>query len=238
MELGFGLYRFREGGDSLLRTYLQRGGKIVDGAPNYFNGQAHALIANSSEAKASMQQLCVWSKVGFHGTHALQRKIAAGVIDKDDVVENHALTPKLIRAQLDETRVELTGMQLDALYLHNPERQLLRLGQNQFWSLMSECVDELEEACAKGQIRRWGISVWDGFRGAQESSSFLLSEWESTATSVAGNSHNFSLVQVPLSLGCAAPIADLLNNQRGVIHEATCLHKVLVASSPKSLDKE
>jgi aryl-alcohol dehydrogenase-like predicted oxidoreductase len=234
MDLGLGMYRFREDADKLLGTYLQRGGKILDAAPNYSKGEAQTMIAHNHEAKAKPDNLCVWDKVGFQRTaDTLNKRILSGIVSQSELVANHALNPKVIRHQFDETRQELQGIKLDAMYLHNPERQLSRLSKKEFWALMTECVREMEKACSDGLIQRWGISVWEGFDMVRGNiAAFSISEWESVARNVAGASHHFHLVQLPLNLGRIKPIADFVEHDSGVIREAVTFGKVLVASSP------
>lgn len=234
MELGLGLYRFRENADKLIEVFLRQGGKILDAAPNYSNGEALALISGNQQAKQNSGNLRVWSKVGFPRCSAtLSRRISSGIIAKSELVENHALSPRLIRCQLNEIRDALGNINLDAMYLHNPERQLLRLSRKEFWILMADCVREIEQACVDGLIRHWGISVWNGFdveRGGAKS--FSLSEWESLVRNTVGDSHHFRLVQMPLSLSRIGTIADFVQNGSGVIKEAVTFGKILVASSP------
>jgi aryl-alcohol dehydrogenase-like predicted oxidoreductase len=235
MEIGFGLYRFREGNSDLLTKFIRRGGRILDAAPNYSRGDAHALIAKCDGVRAEAKKLTVWSKIGYQRTAAtLKKQIEAGIIGPHEIVENHALNPRLIRCQLRETKAELLGIELDAVYLHNPERQLLRLPRKEFWMLMAECVRELEEACNVGNIRRWGISVWDGLdvMTGNKRAAFSISEWENMARDVVGLSHHFELVQMPLNLARTGALSELVHKDSGVIKEAAILGKILVASSP------
>jgi aryl-alcohol dehydrogenase-like predicted oxidoreductase len=234
MHLGFGLYRFREGADRLLTEYIRQGGRILDAAPNYSNGNAHSLIANNSEANLHIDDLNIWSKVGFAPCRAaLQKRLEHGIVDRSELVDNHALSPRLIRYQIAETRTELNNLKLDAVYLHNPERQFQRLSHKQFWTLMVECIEELEKACAEGGLRRWGISTWDGFNPrTQDAARFTISEWEMAAQKVSGNLHHFQLVQTPLNLANVATVSDFVENQSGPIQEALNYGKMLVASSP------
>lgn len=234
MELGFGLYKYRDDADKLLTAYLQQGGDLIDAASNYSKGEAHALIAKNNQVKARADKLKIWSKIGFARCAAtLKKRIDAGLIEASEVVENHALNARLVRHQIAETCAELEGINLDAIYLHNPERQFGRLSKKEFWSLMAECISELEIACAAGLIRRWGISTWHGLENhTGKSPPFSIGEWETTARNVAGNSHHFELVQMPLNLSRVGVIANFVQKGLGPIQEAVHFGKVLIGSSP------
>jgi aryl-alcohol dehydrogenase-like predicted oxidoreductase len=236
MELGLGLYRFRQEGEHLIEKYLEQHGRIFDAAPNYFNGNAHALIAQSNQVAARCDDIKIWSKVGFpRCPDSRNNQINAGIVTPDEIVGNHALNPKLVRHQIAETRNELQNLKLHAVYLHNPEQQLLRLSRQKFWDLMTECVWELEGACADGIIQQWGISTWAGL-GSQNGTSppFSIDDWEVIARKVAGPANHFGLVQMPLSLARVQVLADFVQCGTGVIQDANRLGKMLVASSPMS----
>ena len=233
MELGLGFYRFRDEGDNLLTDFIKAGGTIVDAAPNYSNGKAHDLIGSNRSASDA---LTVWSKVGFPSSKDIIRsRIAQQIVSEHEFVGDHALNPAIIRAELYLSSAAHPKIPIDALSLHNPELQFERLTKRLFWDLMKHCIEELELACVKGSIRRWGISVWEGLFGAStKKPRFSVEEWEEAACNVAGPHHHFELVQMPLSLARVNVIAPFLQRNTGPIAACVSLNKKIVASSPMS----
>lgn len=76
----------------------------------------------------------------------------------------------------------------------------------------------LEEKCAKGEIRRYGVATWNGFRVPPDSKEHLdLQEVVETAREAAEGQHHFAAVQLPVNLALTeavrAPTQKLANGQ-------------------------
>lgn len=86
----------------------------------------------------------VSSKVGFFPGHSHAE---------------HSLGPGLLLRALEKTNADL-GRTPDLVFLHNPERSLVRFPEHAP-DVLAEACGALQEATAKGLCREWGIATWN-----------------------------------------------------------------------------
>lgn len=127
--------------------------------------------------------------------------LAPGLATADEIVEDHCLAPAFIRHQLAASRQNLGLATLDAYYLHNPEAQLAAVDQRTFERRMRAAFEVLEAAVEAGQLVRYGVATWDGFRLPPSAKGYHgLARLVDLARDVAGERHHFGIVQLPFNL--------------------------------------
>ena len=131
---------------------------------------------------------------------------------KDFAGGSHCMTPKYLQHQLAQSLTNMNLDSVDVYYVHNPESQLDAVPEDEFYARLKAAVESLEERRAEGKLKYYGVATWNGFRvdpGARGYHS--LARMVGIASEVAGETHGFRFIQLPLNL--AMPEAITLRNQ-------------------------
>jgi aryl-alcohol dehydrogenase-like predicted oxidoreductase len=122
-------------------------------------------------------------------------------------------------------------------YLHNPEEQLLGVDRVQFRERLRAAFSFLEEAAEREEIVSYGCATWLGLRvGPEHRQHLTLAELVAVAREIAGTSHHFRTIQLPVSL--AMPEAARAQTQPlgrklvTLLEAAEALGVGVVASAP------
>lgn len=213
-----------------------RGGiNVLDTSLNYRNqrseqaiGQAIIKLTQQPHKAVDRDELLVCTKAGYLVRGATPEGLAA-----EDVVGGmHSMAPAFLSDQLERSRVNLGLETIDVFYLHNPETQFGFIGQEEFYAKVKAAFLFLEEAVQKQKIQHYGAATWEGFRKPHALS---LSRMETIAREIAGESHHFRFVQLPLNL--AMPEAytsrhqSLGEEQRSLVEVAGILGITVIASA-------
>ncbi len=119
----------------------------------------------------------------------------------------HSLAPAFLADQLRRSLANLRVHAVDVYYLHNPEQQLDAVTPAELDVRLRAAFALLEEQCAAGRIGRYGCATWNGFRVPPEDRGHLsLARLVALAQEVAGDSHHFRVVQLPVSLALAEAV--------------------------------
>lgn len=238
-KIGIGTYRTHPDLESLLLQSLELGIRVIDTAPNYQNGKAHAIIgralhmALARRVPRSTAEIFVSTKVGYaRNSQSLHRMVVAGQLSCDHIVGNHCLSPVFIRKQIDRSVRDLRRTPLDMVFVHNPEHQLPRVGRAGLASLVRQTFVELENAVAVGVLRRYGVSSWTGLSSAKAAPPLSVSKLMQLATEIAGSRNHFKAIQLPVSLIRIEAAASFVLRGEGPIGEATSLGLSVFGSSP------
>jgi aryl-alcohol dehydrogenase-like predicted oxidoreductase len=199
-----------------IRTAVAAGCNLIDSAINYRYQLSERVIGEALRELAAAgfprEQLVLCTKGGFIPLDAAQPTDprtyfartfqAAGIASVDDIVAGcHVLTPRYLRHQLEQSMANLGVSAVDVYYVHNPETQLMELPRKQFLERMRAVFEALEQAADEGLIRIYGVATWDGFRVAEARQDHLeLAELVEIAHELAGETHHFRVVQLPLNL--------------------------------------
>jgi aryl-alcohol dehydrogenase-like predicted oxidoreductase len=196
---------------------VEGGINVIDSAINYrFQRSERAIGAAIGELAQSgfgRDEIVVCTKGGFltpdgempaDPTGYFEREyLKPGILRPEDVAAGcHAMSPRFLADQLDRSRTNLNVDCVDIYYLHNPETQLGVVSREEFMGRLRAAFDFLESAVAAGKIRFYGLATWNGFRQPANAVDYLpLAEIEQLAREVAGGTHRFRFVQMPLNLG-------------------------------------
>lgn len=238
------------------RAAIGAGVNVLDTAINYRCQRSERSVGRAlAEAIASGQvrrdEIIVCTKggyVAFDGQPPdsrtaydgwLERELfSTGILQRDELVRGgHALTPGFLSRQLDQSCENLGVETIDLYYVHNPEEQLLAVDRPTFTSRLRAAFQLLEERAESGAIVGYGCATWTGFRVAPGHRQHLtLAELVAIARDIAGTTHHFRTVQLPVSL--ASPEAARLPTQPlgrklvPLLEAADALGIGVVASAP------
>src|SRR5260370_31991241 len=106
-----------------------------------------------------------------------------------------------------------------------------------FNSRVRAAFEFLESAVAAARIHFYGMATWNAFRQGENEQDFLsLAEMESLARDVAGGSHHFRFVQLPVNLGMTEALTranQMLDGSRvPMVQTGRALGLPLGASAP------
>lgn len=163
--------------------------------------------------------------------------VKPGIAKFEDIVGgSHCLTPAYLQNQLDQSLRNMDLSAVDVYYIHNPESQLGFVTRDEFYNRLRTAFERLEQNVAQGEITRYGVATWNGFRVPPESREYhSLEKMVAVARAVGGDQHSFRFIQLPINL--AMPEALNLENQSvngkwmSVLEAAAALEVTVVASA-------
>jgi aryl-alcohol dehydrogenase-like predicted oxidoreductase len=207
---------------------LGGGINLIDTSLNYrrqhseraVNAGVRVFLARASADRAG---IVICSKGGYLVRGATPRRLAPDQV----VCGVHCLSPPFLDEQLERSRRNLGLQTIDIYYLHNPEVQLRAIARPLFLQRIRAAFAFLEEAVAAGRIGCYGTATWDGLRGGPLS----LRELVDAASEVAGDTHHFRFVQLPLNLGMQEARSRQVEARRTVLELATDLGLSVIGSA-------
>jgi aryl-alcohol dehydrogenase-like predicted oxidoreductase len=202
--------------DAQYKQFLLQAGldgiNFFDTASHYRAGRSEKVLGRAIELLAARgvdrDRLVLATKGGyipFDGseeefphwlrTHYLDR----GLFRESDLAgTNHCIHPSFLEEQIELSLENLKTGCIDLYYLQNPEVQLEAFGEEEFYKRCREAFSLLEKKIEEKKIGRFGIATWNGFR--KKKGALQLSRLLSAAQEVAGESHHFKAIQLPLNL--------------------------------------
>jgi len=200
---------------------------VLDSAINYRHQRSErslgAALKELTSRGVAREALLICTKGGYlpldgkklanPRAYFAREYFSSGILRPGDVVGGcHAMTPRFLEDQLARSLRNLGLASVDVYYLHNPETQLDEVSPEEFRKRLRAAFEFLEGAAAAGKIGAYGLATWNGFRQPADSPErHSLSDIVDTACEVAGDSHHFGFVQLPLNL--KMPEAVVLPNQ-------------------------
>lgn len=195
---------------------VEGGINVIDTAINYRLQRSERSVGAALDALLSRgyerEELIVCTKAGFLTPDAVmpadvneyfeREYLSRGLFHPEDIAAGcHTMAPKFLADQLERSRKNLGLSCIDVFYLHNPETQLGEVSREEFYRRTRGAFAFLESAEARGKIRAYGLATWNGFRENTDSKSYLsLAEMVAIAREVAGDTHHFRFVQLPVNL--------------------------------------
>lgn len=230
---------------------LGLGCNVIDSAINYRFQRSEraiggALASAVSDGLTGRDEVFVSTKGGyisFDGGHPMhpdewisETFFATGIIEPEDLLQGHCMAPAYLRHQIAQSRANLRLECIDLYYVHNPEGQLAALGAPEFSKRLRAAFEELEGAVARGEIATYGAATWSGLRRAPGAREYLsLMAIVELARDVAGDSHHFKAIQLPINMampeGAAAPNQSAGGPMKSVIQAAKDLGLSVFASA-------
>ncbi|MFL5562372.1 MAG: aldo/keto reductase [Gemmatimonadaceae bacterium] len=238
-----------------LRAAIAAGINVVDAAINYRCQRSErvigevlaSLVANESVRR---DEIIVCTKGGYipldgeppasrDAYNALvdREYFARGIMSPDDVVGGgHCIAPGYLDDQIARSRSNLRLETIDVYYLHNPEQQIPAVGREVFRRRLVRSFEALEARVDAGDIGAFGCATWNGLRVAPDArDSLSLEELVGVAREVAGDSHHFQYVQLPVNLAMSealrAPTQRVGGRDRTALEAAAELGLAVVASA-------
>ncbi|MFF7637233.1 aldo/keto reductase [Kitasatospora sp. NPDC008050] len=197
--LALGTYRVRAV-EQAARTALASVAAWVDTAPNYAHGQAHQELA---PVLADHPEAGVSTKTGFYTAAQGRAAVAAGVLGQEQAAIGHCLDPAFVRWQTEQS-LNVLG-RASMVFVHNPERAIRGRDRAQLHGELRTAFAVLEDFAHAGRIGGYGVATWSGL----ESGVFTVPEPDRLAGEAAGSdTHNFTGLQLPVSLVMAEPFAQ------------------------------
>lgn len=148
--------------------------------------------------------------------------LGPGLCPPDQIVDGcQCLAPGFLDDQFERSLGNLGLQSLDYYLLHNPEVQLKEVSRPEFLRRVRLAFEVLASKVAEGKLGSYGVSSWDGFRGAAGSDGLLdLDELLRAASAAEGPNHHFRVVELPFNLAMSEALGVLHPNPDG---EARCI---------------
>ena len=194
---------------------VMSGVNVIDTAANYRFQRSERSIGRALKTLVnegfSREELVICTKGGylpFDGApprnmreYVEETFVKPGIASFDDFAGSHCMTPSYLQHQLGQSLRNMDLESVDVYYIHNPESQLEYVSQHELYHRLRLAFECLEENRKQGKLQFYGVATWNGFRQPQESPKHhSLREMISIAREVAGASHGFRFIQLPVNL--------------------------------------
>jgi aryl-alcohol dehydrogenase-like predicted oxidoreductase len=239
-----------------LRAAVADGVNLIDTASNYRCQRSERVVGRTLESLIAAgtvrrDEMVVCTKGGYvalDGAPPASREeydewldetlVGPGIVRRDDLVRaGHSIAPSFLSHQLAQSRTNLRLQSIDLYYLHNPEEQLLGADRATFRARLHAAFTLLEERAERGEIGGYGCATWLGLRvGPEHRQHLTLAELVAVARDIAGATHHFRAVQLPVSLAmpeaARTPTQPLGRRLVPLLEAADALGVAVVASAP------
>ena len=197
---------------------LRSGVNVVDTAVNYRCGRSERIVGEAvRESAVDRDAVVVATKGGFlpfdgrrpddPAAYVRERFLDAGIVGLDDLVAgSHCLTPEYVEWSLDRSLERLGLETIDCYYLHNPETQLAERDRPAVYDAIESAFERLERRRLAGDIGRYGVATWDGFRVSPDAERYLSLPEVLVRAEAAGRAvgpdddHGFEAIQLPFNV--------------------------------------
>ena len=236
-----------------VKEAVKNGINLIDTASNYRYGQSEKEIGEAlkelfSENAVAREELIICSKGGFiqleypfpeNPYHWIDENIInPGLAQKEDIeLDQHCMTPDYLewscRRSLDNLGIE----SLDIYYLHNPEMQIIKLGEKEFYKTVERVFKRFEKLADEGLFKYYGVAVWNGFI-AENEEKISLEKLVEIAKKVGGENHRFKYIQTPFNMAkttAYTTYTQKVNNQECTLLQAAHRLGIGVISSSSLL---
>lgn len=221
--LGLGTYRCRDV-TAAARAAITAGVTVIDTAPVYARGSAHAQLAGLLPDRPGLR---ISTKAGHMTRHQARAARRAGLITSEEAAACHSIAPAYLRNRITANITEMGRRQLDLLYLHNPEHGA-HGDRSRLLERITQAFTIFEEAAHQGDIAAYGIATWSGFT----SGAFTVQDLVTAAQRAAGSTRtHLRAIQLPVNLIELTPVAEALHGA-GPVAEASGAGLEVWASAP------
>jgi aryl-alcohol dehydrogenase-like predicted oxidoreductase len=239
-----------------VRAALAAGVNLIDTASNYRCQRSERVVGRALEGMIASggvrrDEVVICTKGGYvalDGQPPASREhyeawldetlVGPGVVRRDDLVRGgHSIAPSFLSHQLAQSRANLRVQAIDLYYVHNPEEQLLGVDRDTFHARLRDAFTLLEERAERGEIGGYGCATWMGLRvGPEHRQHLTLADLVATAREIAGATHHFRAVQLPVNLAmpeaARTPTQPLGRKLVPLLEAADALGVSVVASAP------
>lgn len=237
--------------EDALAVAVECGITLVDTAINYRCQMSERAVGRAVRKLGDGARPLVCTKSGYLPLEApppeskdeyrayIQREyIDSGIIDPGDLVAGgHCIAPGFLT---DQIRRSLSNLQIDVIdlyYVHNPAQQLDSVPRDVFEVRLRNAFAALEGCVDEGHIRAYGCATWHALRVAPDAPNHLsLESLLQAARDVAGDSHHFAAVQIPINLAMVeavrVPTQLVSGRPRTALEAADELGVAVIAVAP------
>lgn len=207
---------------------VELGANVIDTAANYRFQRSErsigAALRELSERGFARDEIMICTKGGylpFDGEpprdvrqYVEDTFVKPGLASFADIAGGaHCMTPRYMQSQLSQSLGNMGLDCVDVYYVHNPESQLSAVSTEEFWKRLRAAFEFLEQSVANGNIGKYGVATWNGFRAEPDAREYhSLEQMADIAKEVAGAEHHFRFIQLPFNL--AMPEALFFQNQK------------------------
>lgn len=199
-----------------VKQAIKSGINLLDTASNYRYGQSEKEIGTALKElgnEVSREELIICSKGGFIQldypfpqnpyTWIDENIIQNGLAKKEDIeLDQHCMEPDYLEWSFERSLQNLGVEALDIYYLHNPEMQLLRLGEKEFYKKIEKIFIRFEKLVESGKLQYYGVATWNGFLNPLNNKEHIsLEKLVECAKKAGGDTHHFKYIQFPFNLG-------------------------------------
>jgi aryl-alcohol dehydrogenase-like predicted oxidoreductase len=231
-----------------VKEAIRNGINLIDSASNYRYGQSEKEIGEALKElgdEVKRQELIICSKGGFIQLDypfpenpyiwIKENIVDAGLAKEEDIeLDQHCMTPDYLEWSCRRSLENLGVDALDIYYLHNPEMQILKLGEKAFYKQIEKVFERFEKLADEGLFQSYGVAVWNGFT-AENEELISLEKLVECAKKVGGENHRFKYIQLPFNMGKTAAYTTAtqkVNNQEcSIINAAYKLGIGVISSS-------
>lgn len=224
-KLGFGTFKkepYKEENYTFsykeaLQAAIDLGINLIDTALNYRYQQSEKEIAQALKelfqaGKLKREELIICSKGGFIPLEFPfpqnpyewidEHIIAKGLAHPEEIeLDQHCMTPSFLRYSCEQSLANLELDCLDIYFLHNPETQLTKLGQEAFYKQIEAVFELFETLVREKKIKAYGLAVWNAFSYTQDNDEHIsIEKVYDIACKVAGAGHHFKYLQLPFNM--------------------------------------
>lgn len=179
-----------------LRSALKCGLRIIDTAPNYYEGLAEESIGKVlAEINIPRNRIGVITKAGQLTNKEMINLAEIGQIG---IGQHWRFDGSSIEHSITRSLDRLGVRYLDCVLLHNPEDAIAEA--NSTANVLGEAFEVLERLCCEGKIRAWGIASWDGFYRPPGSSRSLQLAKILQHLNHEYKKHHFAALELPMGL--------------------------------------
>ncbi len=238
-----------------VKEAIKNGINHIDTASNYRYGQSEKEIGIALKElgdEVKREELIITSKGGFIQleypfpqnpyTWIEKNLIKAKLATAEDIeLDQHCMTPDFLEWSLKRS-LENVGIEaFDIYYLHNPEMQLERLGEKEFYKQIEKIFKRFEKLADKRLFKYYGVAVWNGFTSDRTNELFSLEKLVECAKKVGGENHRFKYIQLPFNMAKTAAYTEFtqkVNRDDCTILQAAYRLGVGVISSSSLLQRK
>jgi aryl-alcohol dehydrogenase-like predicted oxidoreductase len=234
-----------------VKEAIKNGINLIDTASNYRYGQSEKEIGialKELDTKFKREELIICSKGGFIQldypfpqnpyTWIDENIISKGLATKDDIeLDQHCMTPDFLEWSCKRSLKNIGVDSFDIYYLHNPEMQLLKLGEKEFYKQIEKVFKRFEKLADEGLFKYYGVAVWNGFI-SETDERISLERLVEIAKKVGGENHRFKYIQTPFNMAKTTIYTNetqVLNNEKCTLLQAAHRLGIGVISSSSLL---
>lgn len=241
--------------EAAVRAAIKRGVNLIDTAINYRGQRSERAVGSAlqeviASGEATRDELIVCSKGGYipldretpatreeYQAYVKREFIDQEVVRPEEIVAGgHSLAPRFLRYCLAKSRQNLGLRTIDVYYVHNPGQQLSVVSRDELRQRLRAAFTLLEAAVARGDIGVYGCATWDSLRVPPDHKAHLaLEDLVGIARELAGDSHHFKVVQLPINLAMPEAARDATQPLGGTLvttlEAAAALGVTVVASA-------